>query len=317
MNTKRVGMPRTIRRIVASIAFASVMLGVNPARAADAVPVVVTFSILADLTRAVGQERIRVHALVGPDGDAHVYQPTPADAKLLGRARLVVTNGLGFEGWMDRLVSAVGYRGEIVVASRGVRVLKATKSEGGAGHAHHHHHHGGIDPHAWQDIENVKRYVTNIEAGLSRVDPAGATAFRANAAAYIAQLAALDAEIRATLGSLPPERRRVVTSHDAFGYFARAYGMQFFAARGVSNEAEPSAAGVAALIRQIKAERVPAVFIENITDTRLLERVRVESGARLGGTLYSDALSAPGGPAATYLDMMRHNVRTIASALAP
>jgi zinc/manganese transport system substrate-binding protein len=313
MNTKRVDMRSSVRRIVIGIAFASAVLGLNPARAADAVPVVVTFSILADLTRAVGQERIRVHALVGPDGDAHVYQPTPADAKLLGRARLVVTNGLGFEGWMDRLVSAVGYRGEIVVASHGVRVLKATKSDRGGGH----HHHGGIDPHAWQDIENVKRYVTNIEAGLSRVDPAGAAAFRANAAAYIAQLAALDAEIRATLGSLPPERRRVVTSHDAFGYFARAYGMQFFAARGGSNEAEPSAAGVAALIRQIKAERVPAVFIENITDTRLLERVRVESGARLGGTLYSDALSAPDGPAATYLDMMRHNVRTIATALAP
>lgn len=308
-------MRPSVRRILIGIAFASVILGLNHARAADAVPVVVTFSILGDLTRAIGQERIRVHMLVGPDGDAHVYQPTPADAKLLGRARLVVTNGLGFEGWMDRLVSAVGYRGEIVVASRGVRVLKATKSDRGGGH--HHHHHGGIDPHAWQDIENVKRYVTNIEAGLSRVDPAGATVFRANADAYIAQLAALDAEIRATLGRLPPDRRRAVTSHDAFGYFARAYEMQFFAARGVSNEAEPSAAGVAALIRQIKAERVPAVFVENITDTRLLERVRVESGARLGGTLYSDALSAAGGPAATYIEMMRHNVRTLSAALTP
>ncbi|MGB7991449.1 MAG: zinc ABC transporter substrate-binding protein, partial [Candidatus Methylophosphatis roskildensis] len=279
---------------------------------AEPLPVVATFSIIADLTRAVGGERVRVRALVGPDADAHVYQPTPADARLIGRARLVVANGLGFEGWIDRLVAAAGYRGEVLVASDGIEVLHADE------HGKAARHHGtDADPHAWQDLRNVKRYVMNIAAALSRADPSGASRYRANAAAYAARLDALEAEFRTAIGRLPPQRRRVVTSHDAFGYLARAYGLRFEAPVGVSTDAEASAADVAALIRQIRREGIPAVFLENISDARLLERVRAETGARIGGTLYSDALSGPGGPAANYLDMMRHNLNTLTAALAP
>ena len=299
------------RRLLCGIA-ASVALALGSARAAEPLAVVATFSILADLVRAVGGEGVRVQALVGPDADAHVYQPTPADARLLGRAQLVVANGLGFEGWIDRLVAAAGYRGELLVASDGVDRLHS------AGHGKAAGHHGSsADPHAWQDLRNVRHYVMNIAAALARVDPAGAARYRANAAAYATRLDALDAEFRAAIGRLPPQRRRVVTSHDAFGYLARAYGLRFEAPVGVSTDAEASAADVAALIRQIKHEGIPAVFLENISDPRLLERVRAETGARVGGTLYSDALSGHGGPAATYLDMMRHNLDTLTAALAP
>lgn len=287
-------------------------LALGNARAAEPLPVVATFSILADLTRALGGGRVRVHALVGADADAHVYQPTPADARVLAQARLVVANGLGFEGWIDRLVAAAGYRGEVLLASKGVEVLHGHKRDTAA-----LRHGGGADPHAWQDPRNVKRYVMNIAAALARVDPAGASRYQAKAAAYGAQLDALDAEFRAAIARLPPQRRRVVTSHDAFGYLARAYGLRFDAPVGVSTDAEASAADVAALIRQIKDEHIPAVFLENISDPRLLQRVRAETGVRIGGTLYSDALSGPGGPAANYLDMMRHNLNTLSAALAP
>jgi len=287
-------------------------LALPQVHAAEPLNVVATFSILADLTRAAGGERASVRALVGADADAHVYQPTPADARSLGEARLVIANGLGFEGWIDRLVSASGYRGQLLVASDGVEVLHSGEIGEAAGH-----HGTGIDPHAWQDPRNVKRYVRNIAAALSRVDPAGAAVYKANAATYAAQLDALDAEFRAAIERLPPQRRRAVTSHDAFGYLARAYGLHFEAPVGVSTDAEASASDIAALIRQIRRDRIPAVFLENISDPRLLERVRAETGARVGGTLYSDALSGPNGPAPTYLDMMRHNLKTLTAALAP
>jgi zinc/manganese transport system substrate-binding protein len=304
-------MPQILCTLV--LALVTVLAGPCPAaRAAEPLLVVATFSILGDMTRTIGGERVRVHELVGPDGDAHVYEPTPADARLLVRARLVVTNGLGFEGWIDRLVKSAGYRGPIVVASRGAATLASPAH--GKGHAHQHGH---VDPHAWQDVANARRYAANIEAALSALDPAGAAAYRANAAAYAARLDALDAEIRAALGQLPPQRRRVVSSHDAFAYFGHAYGLEFVAPVGVSTAGDASAADVGRLIRQLRAQKIPAVFMENIANPRLIERVRSEAGARIGGTLYSDALSAPGGPAATYLDMMRHNLRTLTAALVP
>jgi zinc/manganese transport system substrate-binding protein len=282
--------------------------------------VVASFSILADLAQRVGGERVRVHALVGAGADAHVYQPTAADARLLGRAALVVVNGLGFEGWIDRLIASAGYRGPRVVASAGVVPLTASHEGHGAVHGHAHGHRGAgkdADPHAWQDLANARRYVDNIAAALTAADPAGAAVYAANAAAYKTEIDALDAEIRKLLGALAPERRTVVTSHDAFAYFARAYGMRFVAPAGASTDSEATAADVAKLIRQIRREKIPAVFLENVSDPRLLERIRAESGARIGGTLYSDALSAASGPAATYLAMMRHNAKTLAEALAP
>ena len=290
-----------------------------PRAIAEPITVVASFSILGDLTQRIGGPRITVHTLVGPDADAHVYQPTPTDAKALARAKLVVVNGLGFEGWIDRLIQSAGYHGQVLVASRGITPLK----NGAAGHDHDkainkgHHHDAGADPHAWQDLQNAGQYVSNIAAALITADPAGKADFQANAEKLQGEMARLDAEIRQQLGALPAERRKVAISHRAFAYFARAYQIDFRAPSGVSTDAEASAAGVGKLIRQIKKEKIPAVFMENISDPRLLERIRAETGAKIGGTLYSDALSKASGPAATYLDMMRHNARTLASALAP
>ncbi|PIU04521.1 MULTISPECIES: metal ABC transporter substrate-binding protein [Methylobacterium] len=282
----------------------------GPVRAEGAEPlkVVATFSILADLARQVGGAHVAVTSLVGPDSDAHSYAPAPADARRIAEADIVIVNGLGFDGWLDRLVKVSAAKAPVVVAARGVRTIA-----GDDGHGHGHAH--DVDPHAWQSVANVRVYVANIRDGLAKADPARAKVYAGNAEAYIRQLDALDGEMRATLAALPPERRRIITSHDAFGYLAEAYGLVVLAAQGVSTESEASPKGIASLIRQIRRERVPAVFVESIADPRLMEQVARESGARLGGRLYSDALSAPGGPASTYLDLMRANLRTIAEAL--
>lgn len=299
--------PASWRRWLALLAL---LLVPAPPALAEPLAVVASFSIVADLTQRVGGERIRLHTLVDANHDAHVYQPTPADAKRLAGAAIVVINGLGFEGWIERLIRSSGFRGRLVVASRGVATLKPPAPSGRA-HAH------GADPHAWQDLANARIYVDNIADGLSAADPAGRAVYHANAERLRQDITRLDGEIRARLGALPPERRVVVSSHDAFGYFERAYGVRFRAPVGVSTDAEASAAEVGKLIRQIRQEKIPAVFMENVSDPRLLERIRQESGARIGGTLYSDALSPPGGPAPSYLDMMRHNAQTLAGALAP
>lgn len=274
--------------------------------------VVTSFSILGDFVRQVGGERVSVHALVGVDGDTHAFQPRPSDARRAGGAAVVIANGLGFDDWLQRLARSGGYRGEIVIASRGVNTIAMADDDHGGDHDH-----GAVDPHAWQDVRNAQRYIANIAAALIAADPAGADVYRANAERYHAALQALDAEIRAAIAALPAERRKVVSSHAAFGYYANAYGLRFLAPVGVSNNAEPTAQGVARLIRQLKAEKAPAVFLENIADPRLMDRIRAESGARIGGTLYSDALSAAPGPAADYLALMRHNTRTLVEALAP
>mgnify|MGYP001266301371 CR=1 FL=1 len=281
------------------------------ARPAEPMSVVATFSILADLVRQVGGEAVAVTSLVGPDGDAHGYAPTPADARALAAARVVVVNGLGFEGWLNRLVRSSGTRAKVVTASAGVTPVRAER-----GHGHGHgHDHGAQDPHAWQDVANVKLYVTAIAAGLAEADAARAGDYARRAGAYVATLDALDREIRAALAAVPRERRRILTTHDAFHYFARAYEVDVVAVRGVSSEAEPSAREIASLIRQIRQGRVPALFMENISDPRSVQRIAAETGARIGGKLYSDALSEAGGPAATYADLMRHNTRTIVAAL--
>ena len=289
-----------------------------PAHAAEGrLPVVATFSILGDVVQQVGGERIALTTLVGPDGDAHVFEPGPADARALAEARVLVVNGLGFEGWMERLEQAAGFSGTRVVASDGVVPRAMADDTHDETHAatDHDHDHGALDPHAWQDVANVQLYVRNIAAALAAADPEGAAEYRSDAEAYLAALAALDREVRSTIAAVPVDRRTIVTSHDAFGYFAAAYGLTFLAPEGISTESEPSAADVAALIRQVREDRVQAVFVENITDVRMLEQIGRETGARIGGTLYSDALSPPDGPAATYIDMMRHNIRTLADAL--
>lgn len=289
------------------------LLIISPVVNAQNLNVVTSFSILGDMTRQVGGDRVQVHILVGPDADAHVYQPTPADAKTIAQARLVIVNGYGFEGWLDRLIKSSGFKGPLVFAGKGIKTLKiAHKNEG----HNHDHHDSEVDPHGWQDLSNALRYVDNITSALSAADPAGKALYQANASKYKEQITALDAAIRKEISAIAPERRKVVTSHDAFGYFSRAYGIRFIAPVGFNTEAEPSAADLGRIIKQIRREKIPAVFLESISDPRMLERIRQESGAKIGGTLYSDSLSKADGPAASYLEMMRHNARTLTTALA-
>jgi zinc/manganese transport system substrate-binding protein len=268
-------------------------------------PVIATFSILADFARNVGGERINVVALVGPNGDTHVYQPKPADARELGAARLIVVNGLGLEGWIERLIKASGAKAPVIVTTEGINPQKM-REEGRI----------GPDPHAWQSIVNAKIYVANIRDGLIAADPAGEEVYRGNAENYLARLDALEKEVLAEIAKIPPGRRQIITTHDAFGYFGTAYGFRFIAPEGVSTETEASARDVAKIIRQIKVQKIPAVFLENVTDARLVRRIAAESGATVGGALYSDALSPPDGPASTYIDMMRNNIRELSAALA-
>lgn len=309
------------RRIFLGLTTALALLPLS-AFAQDKLPVVASFSILGDMVAQVGGDRVAVTTLVGADGDGHVYQPTPADAQAVGAARLVVVNGLAFEGWFDRLIDAAEYKGVVVIASDGI-TPRAMATEDGpaegeavaeADHDHGDHDHGDFDPHAWQDLGNARIYVANIARGLTEADPDGAETYAANAAAYIAQIETVETEVRAAIAALPADRRTIVTSHDAFGYFVAAYGMNFLAPQGVNTEAEASAADVAALITQIRDQSIGAVFVENISDPRLLEQITAETGAKAGGTLYSDALSA-GAPADTYLNMFRHNIATLTAAL--
>jgi zinc/manganese transport system substrate-binding protein len=280
------------------------------ATAAEKLNVVASFSILRDMTQRVGGERVEVHTLVGDEADAHVFQPTPADAKTIARAQLVVINGYGFEGWIERLVKSSGYRGKVVVAAAGVRTLRLAPAP-----AHARDDAADVDPHAWQDLANALRYVDNIARALGEADPAGATLYQANAQKFKREISALDGEVRAAFAAIPKDRRKVVTAHDAFAYFGRAYDVEFIAPVGVNSDAEPSAREVGRIIRQIRSEHIPAVFLEGLSDPRLLERIQRESGARIGGRLYPDALSKPGGAAASYLEMMRHNATTIVTAL--
>lgn len=282
----------------------------------EKLPVVATFSILGDLAKQIAGERADVKTLVGPGGDSHVFAPTPADARTLAAAKLVVVNGLKLEGWIDRLIASSKTKGKIVVATKGVKTLRTGRNDSHAGHNHSHSHsHGESDPHAWQDVANVKIYVANIRDGLIGADPDGRSVYEANYKAYVEKLNALEAEIKAGVAKIAPERRKVITTHDAFGYFAAAYGLQFIAPQGVSTDAAASAQDMARIIRQIRAEKIPAVFAENISDPRMATRIAQETGAKLGGALYSDQLSAPDGPAGTYIDMVRHNIRELTKAL--
>ncbi|PWV95650.1 zinc/manganese transport system substrate-binding protein [Hoeflea marina] len=299
--------------------------------------VVASFSIIADLASNVGGDRVEISTLVPVDGDAHVYDPRPADAAALEAAQVVLVNGLEFEGFMSRLIETSGTKAAIVEVSKGVEPLKTAeeehghqseahkeaahdedageKAEAGDDHGHEGHHHGEFDPHAWQSIENAEIYVKNIAAAFCDAEPAGCATYTANSEAYLAKLDELENEVKAAVASIPEGRRTIITSHDAFGYFEHAYGLKFIAPEGVSTEAEASAADVARLIDQAKEDKASAIFVENITNPRLAEQIAREAGLTVGGTLYSDALSGEGGPAATYIDMVRYNVTTITKAV--
>ena len=258
------------------IVFLALIGGAGPVGAQDRLNVVASFSILADLVRNVGGDRVSVTTLVGPDGDAHVYAPTPSDARKIADAKLVVVNGLGLEGWLPRLVQSAGGKATVVKATDGIAPLRSGSE---------------ADPHAWQSVANARVYVVNIRDALVVADPADVGIFRGNAEAYLAKLDEVDREIREAVAKIPEARRKVISTHNAFGYFAAAYGVQFIAPLGVSTESEASARDIAAIITQIKTARIPAVFLENISDSRLIRRISAETGARVGGTLFSDSLT--------------------------
>jgi zinc/manganese transport system substrate-binding protein len=303
-------MPRLLRLLVLAVA----MVAMWPASAQEAarMKVVTTFSILADFARNVGGDRVEITSLVGPNGDVHVYAPTAGDVQAVKRARLVIINGLGLEGWLPRLISSSATKAITVVATKGI----VPRQVGAGERLARHREVGSPDPHAWQSVENAKIYVANIRDAMIEADPANAATYKDNAAAYLARLDALDREVRAAIARIPANRRKVISAHDAFGYFAAAYGIAFIAPQGVSTESEPSAQDVAAVITQIRQQKIPAIFLENISDPRLIHQIASETGAAVGGTLFPDSLTDAKGAAPSYIDMMRHNVTTITAALA-
>ena len=290
-----------MRRLCWLICLGLIALSV-PARAQDRLNVVASFSILGDFVRNVGGDRVNVTTLVGGNSDAHVYVPAPADAKKVAEAKLVFVNGLGFEGWLSRLLKSAGGKASVVTATSGIAPLKLGSD---------------ADPHAWQSVGNAKIYVANIRDALVAAAPADADGFKSRANAYLADLDALEREVRAAIETIPESRRKVISTHSAFGYFAAAYGIEFIAPLGVSTESEASARDIARIITQVRAARIPAVFLENITDPRLMGRIAAETGARVGGTLYSDSLTGEKGDSPTYIAMVRHNIKALTSALSP
>jgi zinc/manganese transport system substrate-binding protein len=294
-----------MRRLQFWLIFLVLVTSAAPLRAQDRLQdrlnVVASFSILGDFVRNVGGERVSVTTLVGPDGDVHVYTPAPADAQKIAAAKLLIINGFGLEGWLPRLLQASGSKAPIVIATRGIAPLKLGSD---------------ADPHAWQSVANAKIYVANIRDALVAADPADAEVFRVNADNYLMRLDALDREVRQAIAQIPQNHRKVISTHDAFGYFAAGYGIDFIAPLGVSTESEASARDIARIITQVKASGIPAVFLENISDDRLMRRISAETGAKIGGTLYSDSLTDEKGEAPTYIDMVRHNIKALTSALA-
>lgn len=308
-------MLKSIRAALAMSVITLTAVGTSPAFAAP-LKVVASFTVIADFAKNVGGDRIDVTTIVGPDGDAHVYEPSPADAVAMAKADIVLVNGLHFEGFLQRLVDATATKASIVTLTKGVTPIDfkpefADAAEGaGTG--------GGktvTDPHAFQSITNAKIYVANIAEAFCAADSDGCVSYQTNAAAYTKKLDAVEGEVKAAIASIPEAKRVVITSHDAFGYFEHEYGLTFLAPQGISTDSEPSAADVARLVDQVKQDKAAAIFVENITNPRLIEQIASETGIKVGGTLYSDALSQPDGPASTYIDMMHNNIRQIKGAI--
>jgi zinc/manganese transport system substrate-binding protein len=268
----------------------------------SALRVLVSFSILQDIVQEIGGGAVAVTSLVGPDSDAHAFEPSPDQLRLLSGAQLFVVNGLGLEGWETRLVQSAQYRGPVLVASEGIIPIETTELNAAA---------PVPDPHAWQDVKNAETYADNIARALENADPTHAEDYRQSVARYRSELEALDRQVRAELSPVPAAKRRVITTHDAFAYYGKAYGVTFLAPEGISTESEPSAEGIAKLIRQIRREGIKALFLENVSDPRLMEMLAREAGAMLGPRLFSDALSGADGPASTYVKMIQYNTATL------
>jgi zinc/manganese transport system substrate-binding protein len=296
------------RHLLATLPVVTALPAPLPVLAQARTKVVATFSILGDLVGEVGGDRIELAVLVGADTDAHTYQPRPTDARTLAAAQVLVSNGLGFEGWIDRLAKAAPFKGRAIIATDGVAILEGAPAPG---HSHAH----GPDPHCWQDVGRARQYVTNIMAGLAAADAANAAFFRERGQSYDRRLAELDRWVKAEIDRVPAAQRHAITAHDSFHYFAAAYGVQFFAPRGFTTDSDPSARDVAALIRQVREQKIKALFVENMSNPGLIDQIARESGAVVGPRLYSDALSASNGPAPTYEAMMRHNVTALVAGM--
>jgi zinc/manganese transport system substrate-binding protein len=292
------------------IATVLALVAAASAEAADRPKVVATFSVLGDMIARIAGDRVQLTTIVGGDGDCELYQPTAADARAVAQAQLFVMNDLNprFEPWAETLMKQAGFRGTKLVASQGVNVIIDDRPRSGVKGQQY-------DQHAWHDPTNALVYVANIAEGLARIDPSNAAFYRNRAEAYAGEIRALDSWARSELAAVPSAKRRVITSHDGFEYLARAYDIEMTPARGKVNDADPSAEDIARLIQQIRTTKVKAIFIENMNDPRLIERVAREAGATIGGTLYSDSLSKPGGEADTYLKMVRHNVSALKAAM--
>ena len=301
--------------------FLACLLIATPVVAKEKLQVVASFSILADMAREIGGEDAEVFSLVAANMDAHSFEPAPADSAKFSKAQLIIMNGLGFEGWMDRLVRASSARGELVVASDGIQPIAAMAHEedGQDQHGHddhgHDHHEGGLDPHAWQDASNGVIYARNIADGFCKVDAENCAAYQVRARDYAQRIQALDEKIKARFAAIPQANRRIILSHDAFGYFCKANQITCLAAQGITDDSEPSAKDIAALITEARQEKVRALFLENVSDPRLLEQIGRETGLVTSGILYSDALSREDGPVPNYLSLLEHNANMIAQAL--
>ena len=292
--------------------FASALLSIPSLSLAADLKVVTSFSVLNDLVQEVGGEHISLTNLVAANGDAHVYQPSPLDAQAVAEADLLVVNGLGFEGWMERLEQSAGFKGVKVAATYGVDLIHLDDED-----EHHEegHHDEEFDPHVWHSVTTVLVYVENIRAALVQLAPEHATEFNQNAKDYVKALKALEKDLTQKMSQVPENKRNVITSHDAFGYLAREYGFNFTAPQGMSTEAEASAADVVKIIKQIRKDDIRAVFVEKVSNSRLIEQIARETGAKIGGELYADALSSPNQGAGTYINMMQHNISTLVKAL--
>jgi zinc/manganese transport system substrate-binding protein len=287
------------------------------AASADAaqLKVVASFTVLGDLTQQIGGDDVSVTTLVRADGDTHVYQPTPNDAKALKEADVIIINGLGFEGWMSRLIESSGTKAPVITASTGITKTLTLKDTEDKSHDHDHHHHDSTDPHAWQNVTNGRVYVKTIAEALQKTDPANASNYGERAAKLDAELAALDAWVKTDIATVPPEKRRVITTHDAFGYFADAYQVTFLAPTGFSTDDEPSAKEMRHLIQQIQSGKTRALFLESMGNPNIIKQLAAETGAVVGPALYTDALSTENGPAATYQKMMQYNVTALVKAM--
>ena len=293
-------MKLLVNKLFGKFAIFALIIFTSMSIASAKIKVVSTFSILGDMVQNIGGNNIELTTLVGANGDGHVYEPTPADAKSVAAADVVFVNGLGFEGWIDRLVKASGYKGKVIIATEGIKELKFE---------------GELDPHAWQDLSNGRIYIKNIKNALIDLDPKNSDLYKKNFIAYDKILESMDKSTKEKFADIPKKNRKVITSHDAFLYFGRAYGIDFRSPVGVTTESEPSAGELAALITEMREDEIKALFAENITDPRLIKQLAREVNAQIGGTLYSDALSDNSEPANTYINMFKYNVNELATIL--